>query len=107
MFDEDPFPLAASINIVATNLRALLNAKKAERFSPSAKIREVWILKQYLVHMDDLAVRKRVYAAIERENNERYLEWDKSNPTYIAHEKPECPRSSSPRHQVQPLSLRY
>ena len=107
MFDEDPFPLAASINIATTNLRALLNAKKAERFSLSAKIREVWILKKYLVHMDDLAIRRRVSVAIERENNERYLEWDKSNPTYITHEKPECPRSLSPRHQVQPLSLRH
>ena len=36
--DEDPFPQAASINIAATDLRAMLNAKKAGRFSPSARV---------------------------------------------------------------------
>ena len=41
MIDEDPFPLVASINIAATNSRAILNAKKAERFSPSVKVRKV------------------------------------------------------------------
>ena len=38
MINEDPFSPVASINIAATDLRAILNAKKAERFSPSAKI---------------------------------------------------------------------
>ena len=28
MIDEDPFPLAASINIAATDSRAILNTKK-------------------------------------------------------------------------------
>ena len=37
VIDEDPFPPVVSINISATDLRALLNAKKTERFSPSAK----------------------------------------------------------------------
>ena len=37
---KDPFPPIASINIDATDLRALLNAKKAGRFSPSARIRK-------------------------------------------------------------------
>ena len=45
LIDEDPFPPVASINIVATNLRAVLNAKNAGRFSPNAKIRKVWISK--------------------------------------------------------------
>ena len=42
---EDSFPPVTSINIVATNLRAFLNAKKVKRFSPSARISNVWIPK--------------------------------------------------------------
>ena len=72
MIDEDPFPLVASINIVANDLRALLNAKKARRFSPSTKIRKVWIPKQYLAYMDDLAARRRVFATREMKKNGRY-----------------------------------
>ena len=34
--DEDPFPLATSINIATIVSRAMPNAKKARRFSPSA-----------------------------------------------------------------------
>ena len=34
VIDEDLFPLAASINIAAIDSRAMLNAKKAGRFSP-------------------------------------------------------------------------
>ena len=52
VIDEDPFPLVASVNIAATDLRAMLNAKKDERFSPNAGIKKVGILKQYLVHKD-------------------------------------------------------
>ena len=48
VIDEDPLPPTASINIDATNSRVMLNAKKAGRFSPSAKVRKVWIPKQYL-----------------------------------------------------------
>ena len=51
MIDKDSFPPIASINIATTDLRALLNAKKAGRFSPSVRIRKVWIPKQYLVYM--------------------------------------------------------
>ena len=40
MIDEDPFPPVATFNIVATNLMAVLNAKKAGRFSPSGEIRK-------------------------------------------------------------------
>ena len=56
VIDEDPFPLVASVNIVAIALRVVLNAKKDERFSPNAKIRKVWILS----------------IAIEKENIGRY-----------------------------------
>ena len=45
VIDVDPFPLVASINIAATNSRAMLNAKKARRFSLSARVRKVWIHK--------------------------------------------------------------
>ena len=38
---EDPLPPAASINIDATNSRAMLNVKKAGKFSPSARVRKV------------------------------------------------------------------
>ena len=50
MIDEDPFPPVASVNIAATYLRAVLNAKKDGRFSPNARIRKVWIHKKYLVY---------------------------------------------------------
>ena len=33
MINEDPFPIAASINIAATDSRAMLNAKKAKIFT--------------------------------------------------------------------------
>ena len=33
VIDEDPFPPIASINIAATDLRAMVNTKKVERFS--------------------------------------------------------------------------
>ena len=72
MIDEDPFPQVASINIVIIDLREMLNEKKDERFSPSARIRKVWIPKQYLVYMDELAVRRRVSTVREREKNGRY-----------------------------------
>ena len=39
--DEDLFPPVASVNIDATDLRAVLNGKKDGRFSPNAKIRTV------------------------------------------------------------------
>ena len=32
MIDEDPFPPVTSVNIAATDLRVVLNAKKDERF---------------------------------------------------------------------------
>ena len=41
VIDKDPFTPVASIYITVIDLRALLNAKKAGRFSPSAKIRKV------------------------------------------------------------------
>ena len=72
MIDEDPFPLVASVNIVATDLRAVLNVKKDERFSPNARIRKVWIPKQYLVHKDDLLVKGKVFLVREKEKNGKY-----------------------------------
>ena len=63
MIDEDPFPPAVSINIAATYSRAMLNVKKGERFSSSAKIRKIWIPKQYLTYNNDLAAKGRVLAA--------------------------------------------
>ena len=41
MIDEDLFPPTTSINIATTDSRAMLNAKKARRFSPSARERKV------------------------------------------------------------------
>ena len=75
--DEDPFPPVASFNIAATDLRAMLNAKNDGRFSPNFKIRKVWIPKQYLVHMDELETKRRVYVVREREKNGRYPYYSK------------------------------
>ena len=72
MIDEDPFPLVASVNITITDLRVVLNEKKDERFSPNTKIRKVWIPKQYLVHKDELAVKRKVSTAKEKEKNGMY-----------------------------------
>ena len=38
MIDEDHFPLVALVNIVATDLRAVLNVKKDGRFSPNTSV---------------------------------------------------------------------
>ena len=72
VIDDDPFIPITSINIVASDLRAMLNAKKVGRFSPSVKIRNVWIPKQYLVYMEDLVARKCVSTTRENEKNGRY-----------------------------------
>ena len=60
MVDEDPFPLVASINIVALDLRAFLNENDDEKFSPNVKIRKIWVPKQYLVYKDKLVVKGKV-----------------------------------------------
>ena len=60
MVDEDPFPPIASINIATTNLRAVLNKKKDEKFSPNFSIRKVWIPKQYLIHKNELTIKGKV-----------------------------------------------
>ena len=46
VIDEDHFPPVASVNIVTTDLKVVLNAKNEERFSSNARIQKVWILKQ-------------------------------------------------------------
>ena len=48
LINEVPCPPPALINIAAIDSRAMLNTKKAERTSPSARVRKVWIPKQYL-----------------------------------------------------------
>ena len=62
----------ASVNIVSIDLRVVLNVKKDERFSPNAKIRKVWIPKQYLVHKDELAIKGKVSTTKEKKKNGRY-----------------------------------
>ena len=57
MIDEDPFPPVASVNIAAMDLRAILNEKKDEKFSPNVIIRNVWVPKQYLVYKDELEIK--------------------------------------------------
>ena len=81
MIDEDPFPLVALFNIAATDLRAVLNKKDDERFSSNARIRKVWILKQYLVHKDELAVKGKVSTTKEKKKNGMY-------PYHLKQEKP-------------------
>ena len=41
VIDEDPVPPMASINIAATHLKAVLNAKNDRRLSPNARIGKV------------------------------------------------------------------
>ena len=60
------------IDKVATDLKSILNAKNDGRFCPILKIRKVWIPKQYLVHRDELAAKRRMSIAKEKENNGRY-----------------------------------
>ena len=72
MVDEDPFPPMASVNIGDTDLRAVLNENKDERFSPNARIRKVWIPKQYLVHKNELDVKGKMSTTKEKEKNGRY-----------------------------------
>ena len=79
MVDEDHFPLVALVNIAATDLRAVLNKKKDERFSPNARIRKVWIPKQYLVHKDELTIKGKVSIVREKEKNGRYPYYSKHN----------------------------
>ena len=69
VIDEDPFLTMAPVNIAATDLRAVLNVKKNERFSIDVRVRKVWIPKQYLVHKDELAKMKSVY------NQRKGKEW--------------------------------
>ena len=79
MIDEDPFPPVTSVNIASTDLRAILNVKKDERFSLNVRKRKVWIPKKYLVHMDELAVKGKVSTAKETEKRGRY-------PYHLKHE---------------------
>ena len=72
VIDEDPFQPAASIYIATIDSRAMPNAKKAGRFSPSFRVRNVWIPKQYLTYKNGLAAKGRVPAAREWKKNGRY-----------------------------------
>ena len=70
--DEDPFPQMALVNIPATDMRAILNEKEDKKFSSNVNIRKVWILEQYLVYKDELAVKGKVSIVREKEKNRRY-----------------------------------
>ena len=87
MLDEDPFPPIASINIAATESKAMLNAKKAVRFSPNVRVRKVWIPKQYLTYKNDFAPKGRLSAAKEWKNNGRYPYHAFENPKHEAKNK--------------------
>ena len=65
MIDEDHVLLVASINIATINLKVVLKAKNDERFYLKVKIRNVWIPKQYMVHRDELAVKRIMFTAKE------------------------------------------
>ena len=70
--DEDPFPQMDLVNILATDIRVVLNEKEDKKFSPNVKIRKVWIPKQYLVYKDELVLKGKVSIAREKEKNRRY-----------------------------------
>ena len=69
--DKNPFPLVASVNIPATDLRAVLNEKEDEKFSLDVKIRKVWVPKQYLIYKDELTVKRKVSTAREKEKKRK------------------------------------
>ena len=96
VIDEDPFPPVASINIDATNLRAVLNVKKDERFYPNFRIRKVCIPKQYLVHKDELVVKGKVSTTREKENIGRDPYYSKQE---IKKEKPSKEKNVSPNER--------
>ena len=72
VIDEDPIPPVASVNIVAIGLKVVLKVKNDGRFSPNIRIRKVWIPKQYMVHRDELTVKRRISTTKENEKNGRY-----------------------------------
>ena len=94
--DEDPFPPVASVNIAATDLRAVLNEKEDKKFSPNVKIRNVWIPKQYLVYKDELIVKRKVSTTIEKEKNGRYPYHSKQE---IKKEKPFKEKNVPPKER--------
>ena len=67
MVHKNLFSLVASVNIPATDLRAVLNEKEDEKFSLDVKIRKVWVPKQYLIYKDELTVKRKVSTAREKE----------------------------------------
>ena len=50
----------------------MLNAKKVGKFSPSAKVRNVWILRLYLTYKNDLAAKGKVSTVTEKGKNGKY-----------------------------------
>ena len=94
MIDGDPFPSVALVNIVATDLRVVLNAKKDERFSLNVKIRKVWISKQYLVYKDELVEERKVSTTREKESNGKFPYHSKQE---IKKEKPPKKKNVSPK----------
>ena len=62
----------ASVNIAATDMRAVLNEKEDEKFSPNVNIRKVWVLKQYLVYKNELAIKGKASTSRKKEKNIRY-----------------------------------
>ena len=94
--DEDPFPPVALVNISATNLIAILNEKKDDKFSSNARIRKVWIPKQYLVYKDELAVKGKVSTTGEKEKNGRYPYHSKQE---IKKEKPLKEKNVPPKER--------
>ena len=65
---EDTFPLVASINTVAFDLKAVMNSKKVRGIPLSPRIRKVWIPKQYLTYKNDLDVERKVSVVRENKN---------------------------------------
>ena len=66
VIDKYQFSPAASINTTPFDFKAILNAKKDEEFSSKAKIRKVWIPKQYLTYKNYLASKIQRQRAMEK-----------------------------------------
>ena len=92
VIDEDPFLLVASVSITAIDLRAVLMQRKVGDFF----LMPLWIPKQYMIHMDELVVKRRVSVAREKEKNGRYPYYSKQE---IKKEKSSKGKNVSPKER--------
>ena len=60
------------MKILFPPVASVLNANKDDRFSTNVRIRKILIPKQYMVHKDELTVKRKMSTTKEKEKNVRY-----------------------------------